>query len=452
MANAVHDWVVDDYLGNQNGIFVLVSEDSGFARSLRNIVSRTVGFKRECLFQYHGVAQALARIREAREQGAPCLVLVERMLGGRPSSEFIMDLLAEAADSRILLLTWEPRSETVALAFELGVCGVICKPASANNVIEKLAQCISPPSDIRQQMIRCQTLLADNRLDEALRVTDWILMVRPDSPQGLKLRGDVFRAMGNVEQAVKAYVQAHELSEIYLEPMIRLAEIFKDMDSERALDYLKKLDGISPLNADRKVDIGTVYLRLADTAKAVSYFDEGMEMASRELSGKVGDVATRIVEVVGEASPELAEKYLRRAIRSKTKPGPEDLVHFNRLGIVYRNQGKWGKAVETYGSALKIAPEDPVLHYNLGLAYLDGGERIKALESFEHALLIAPKFYQGHLTVALNIARLYLDLRQLGSAWNYLDHAMDIAPESTAVQRMVARARKMGPRPEPKRG
>ncbi|MBG0791205.1 MAG: tetratricopeptide repeat protein [Desulfovibrionaceae bacterium] len=435
------DKIVRDFIDRDGGVIVYLSDDLVFTRALRNIVSRVIGLRRETLLPFSSMEQAMRKCLELRDADIPCAVFIERMLEDRPSTDFIIRLQREFPAAKMIVLTWEATQETVAYFFELGVVRVLVKPASANKVIEELAAAISPPMELRQQLERCARLLDSREYDEALEASDRILMIRPDSARGLVLRGDALMGVGRTDKAIQCYMAAHESKPIFMAPLIRLAEAFRDMEDERALAYLKELDEISPLNPERKVDIAREHLRQGEHDKAEEYLDRGISVAEREATSIVGDLTQRIVDAVSAIAPNLAVKYLNRVIDTKRVLGRDDLVHFNRLGIILRGEGRWEEAVEVYKKALSIAPEDPVIHYNMGLAQWEGNRRMRALDSFEDALGIDPGFYAGSVGAALNIGSLYLDLRQPDEAVPFFEHVLELDPDNSLARRKLDKAR-----------
>ncbi|BDQ34580.1 tetratricopeptide repeat protein [Pseudodesulfovibrio portus] len=446
------DQIVRDFLDKDEGVIVYLSDDFVFTRALRNIVSRVIGLRGETLLPYSSTEAALNKCLELRDAETPCVVFVERMIGSQPSTDFIIRLKKEFPDVTMIVLTWEATHETVAYFFELGVSRVLVKPASANKVIEELAAAIAPPVELRQHLERCAELLENREYDEALEASDRILMIRPDSARGLVLRGDALMGVGRTDSAIQCYMAAHEAKPIFMAPLIRLAGAFRDMEDERALAYLKELDDISPLNPERKVDIAEHHLRQGEHDKAEEYLDRGISVAEREATSIVGDLTQRIVDAVSAIAPNLAVKYLNRVIDTKRVLGRDDLIHFNRLGIILRGEGRWEEAVEVYGKALTIAPEDPVIHYNMGLALWEGNQRTPAMDSFENALRIDPGFYIGSVGAALNVGSLYLDLRQYDDAIPFFEHVLDIDPDNSLARRKLDEAHdrtKLAPEPSP---
>ncbi|MBI9081774.1 MAG: tetratricopeptide repeat protein [Pseudodesulfovibrio sp.] len=441
MATQYYDNVVREFIEGNEGVIVYLSDDAVFTRALRNIVSRIIGLKGEILFPFITMQAAMEKCLNLRDNDIPCVVFIERMLNDKPTTDFIISLKRQFPDVKMIVLTWKATQETVAYFFELGVSRVLVKPASANKVIEELASAIDPPTELKKQMCRCAELLENGDFDEALDVTDRILMLKPDSARGLAMRGDALMGIGETDKAAQSYMAAHESKPIFMAPLIKLAETFKKMDDERALGYMKALDEISPLNPERKIEIAEQHLRRNEHEEAEAYLDKGVEVAERETSSMVGDLTERIVDAVSSVAPHLAVKYLNRVIDTKRVLGRDDLVHFNRLGIILRGEGKWSEAVKVYEKALLIVQDDPVVHYNMGLAYWEGGERMTALGCFESALALDPQFYAGSVGAALNIGSLYLDLRQYEDAEPFFEHVLDIDPDNRTARKRLKDAR-----------
>lgn len=443
MAN--YDQTVRSFLEDREGVIVYLSDDATFTRALRNVVSRVIGFKGDVVYPYGGPGPALSKCIELRDKEIPAIVFIERTLESVPTTDFLINLKREYPEAYVIILTWEATPESVAYFFELGVSRVLVKPASADKVIQEMAIAISPPGEFKKQMDRCKALLEAGDYDEALEATDRILLLKPNSARGLAMRGDALMGIGEIDKAVQSYLSAHEAKPIFMAPLIKLAEAFKTMEDERALAYLKTLDEISPLNPERKVDIAEQHLLRNETEEAEAYLDKGVEMAEREILSMVGDLTERIVDAVSTAAPNLAIKYLNRVIDTKRVLGRDDLVHFNRLGIILRGEGKWEEAVVVYDKAIEIVPEDPVVHYNKGLAYWEGNERTRALDAFERALNLDPHFYFGSVGAALNIGSLYLDMRQYKDAEPFFRHVLDIDPDNRVAKKRLKSAQERIP-------
>ncbi len=440
MAEKKYDSIVYDYFEKKGGVIVLMSDDVLFKRTLSATILKIIGSKRHCLNVFENVQTGLKKIQEFQKAKIECTVFIERLIGGRPSTDTIITLKQLLPDLRIVVLVGETRRENIAYFYEIGVNNVISKPASMNNIIEKLAFTIRPQGKLSEYMGLGKRLLAAGKLKETLDICDKILKIKPDSPAGLMLRGDVHLEQDDRAQAIDCYQQAHQSSHLYLEPLKKLVIAYEGVDENKQLDYLKKLDKLSPLNTERKTDIGAVYVRRKKMDIAEKYFDQAIESATREALSQVGHVAERISEAVGQASPSMSEKYLAKVIETKGSTlNKDDISLFNKLGIALRGQGKWHEAIKNYTRALSISPKDEGLHYNMGMAYFDGGDVHMAVKCFEKALKMNPDFYKKSEVASMNLGTIFLSLHRQEEALPFFENVLLLNPgQQEAAQKVTA--------------
>lgn len=433
-----YDSIVYDYFEKKHGTVVLISEDPVFKKMLSSTIFKIIGTKRACLFSFENVQSGLKQIQALEKRSVECTVFIERMLNGRPSTDTIITLKRLLPELKIIVLVGETKRENIAYFYELGVNNVISKPASMNNIIEKMAFTIKPQGKLSEYMGLGKRFMAAGKFKEALQVSDKILQIKPDSPAGLMLRGDVFLEQDKVDQAVDCYLKAHKSSRLYLEPLKKLANAFNGRDSEKYLEYMKKLDKLSPLNSERKTEIGKVHFDRKEMEFAEKYFDQAIESATKEAMSMVGAVAEQIFEAVSHVSPNLSEKYLSKVIEAKGRYlSREDISLFNKLGIALRKQGKWREAVDNYTTALRISPDDAGLHYNMGMAYFDGKDKPMAAKCFTNALDKNPEFYKQSEIVSMNLGSIFSELRRYKEAIPFFENALIINPGNASAKRKL---------------
>ena len=269
--------------------------------------------------------------------------------------------------------------------------------------------------------------------------------MKPGSPTGLMLKGDAFLSLGKRDRALEAYQEAHESAKLFMEPLKRLADFFKGVDDKQYLAYLKRLDKLSPLHAERKRDIGVAHLGQGESETAEKYFDQAIECATREASTIIENMAESIAQHVQGRSPALAEKYLSKMLEAKRENlSRSDLETFNRLGIALKQQGKWEQAVDNYRKALKIAPDDENLHYNMGAAYFEGGRTADAVNCFSRALSINPELHKGSDTISYNLANVFFSAGSLRRAEEFVKDALEANPKNAKALRLREQMGKRG--------
>jgi tetratricopeptide (TPR) repeat protein len=319
------------------------------------------------------------------------------------------DLKTKFPGMLLLLLIRDMDQDQLIYLYEIGADSFIVKPASTQTVLEKLAFAVKPFGQLGQFIDAAKAMLKQGRAEKARDLANKILKIKPDSSAGLMLLGDVEQDLGHAEAARQAYQDACASTPLYLEPMQRLVRLAEKCgDQEECLAWLERLDSLSPLNPDRKVDMGKINLDLGNGLKAERLFGLALDLA-REIREQISSLAERIADIYAEKSPEKSEKFLRKALEAKKNRMTRDDVNvFSRLGITLRQMGKWEEAIAEYRRALELAPDDAGLYYNIGMALAQGNKMMEARQSMETALRRNERFPYTSAEVAYNMGEILL--------------------------------------------
>ena len=429
-----------DFLEPQGGMLVMLCDDPLFVRALRTAIFKTLAVKTDCLQIHQDPAQAMKSVHAYLARKTPVLVLADRLMRGRPTLSFLRDVKTTFTEARLLVMTQETTKDELSQLYEIGVDSILTKPVSIDTLVEKMAGAIKPQGKISQLVQEGKKLLEAGATKKVMEISREILKLKAKSPVALMLMGDAYLKEGRREEAIAAYESAHEGAKLYLEPLKKLADAHKEVNEDAYLRFMRKLDSISPLNTERKCEIGKVYARKNDNERADVYFSAAIENAKREAMNHVERVVTDIAESVAESAPGLAEKYYVQLLDMKGDNLTEqDMVTFNRLGIALRRQGKWREAVENYKKALSVVSNDERVLYNMGLAYADGQLHRMAVGAFEQVQRINPQFYKTAPVVAYNIASAYALSKDMGTARHFLNAALELDPKHAASLRLLAK-------------
>ncbi len=431
MKNKQYDDDVREFVALQNGVFVVVSTDAVFNKNLRGTLLRHLTIKDECVYNVATVEGLHKEIKQLRAKSHKLLIFIERELNGRNTSDLIRYLKSDFTNEMYLVvLTTEVERDKLVLLHELGADNIITKPISPDTLIEKIAFTVKPRGQLGELMDKGRQSLDMGNPLEAAKAAKQVLDLKPNSPSGLLLMGDALRAMGKREDALRAYTQAEKGAKLFLDPLKKIAELHREEgNTQEELKFLERLDKLSPLNVDRKVDIGAGYIKLGDADKAKLAFDQAVRIATKEALDAVSRVTQSIAVRCMESAPELSEQYLRQALNTrKNMLDRSDIETYNRLGLMLRRQGKWQDAIAEYRKALKISPNDGGLFYNISMAYTEGRQYIEAYQYLDRALTLNPDLWRTGEAVCYNIATVYRRYGKKDPAVDYLKKALELNP------------------------
>jgi len=433
-----YDQIVRDYFEGRSGYTILLSDEPSFYKLLRGTFYKILAIRRDCLGFFQDQAPAMREIKDKVGSGVPVLIFVERVLKGKPTADFILNIRKLFPEVKIVVLTGEIGEDELIFLHELGANNIITKPVSVDSLVQKLAFTIKPQGKLNQLVQVGKQLLRRGELEKVMQISSKILEIKPDSPAGLMLLGDALSGLGRRDEALKSYLKAHEQSKVFMEPIKKLAEFYKNNDDVEYLRYLKKLDAISPLNTERKCEIGRVHVEREELDEAEAFFDQAVKCAVKEAHGYLSQVMSGIAESLFDIAPEKAEKYYAKLLSVKASSlSSDDLETYNRLGIALRKQGKWQKAVENYQEALRVAPDEAGLYYNIGLAYTDGKEYAKCADFFRRAVRSEQMVHKSAPSVARNIAGIFLKVGMADDARVVIEEALTEFPDDARLKALL---------------
>jgi len=401
IGNAIFDYAM------AGGKFVSLTEDAGFVELIKNVLYRSLGLPRTCFIQYTRLDDLFALLHH--DVQARYVICLDRSAAEANLAQVMETIMRLCPAVRIIVLTKEVDQYTTALLIEQGAHNLITKPISVATFAEKLAFTIAPQGRLSKLIDKGKRLLDGGNWGEAMIVAEEILKQKPDSAAGFMIKGDAYRGMDMLDRAEDMYQHAARSSELYLAPLKRLAELYAHAgDPEKQLQYLRRLNEISPLDTQRILNIGELEITRGNTTKAEEMFEQVMKIAKKEAADMLSNLSSRIATICAARDPEMAIRYSKRALDLR---GGEltvsDIATVNILGISLRKQGKWREAIAEYRRVLAVIPDNPGLLYNMALAYNEGKDIPKALAMVRKALEIDPGLPDTGKNVAYNVGAIF---------------------------------------------
>lgn len=422
-----------------SGHLICVSDDVALTDMLRNVLNESLGLPADKISIAHDADMLLRILRNVCSENATPLLLIEQSLKGRDLSYMVRLVKNGFPEVRIVFIAAETEQQRYVLLHEAGADAFFAKPDNQDQLLERLAATVRPHGKMSRMLEWARTLHSQGENLRALQVCRQALELKANSAAVLLIIGDVFRSMGQREKACEAYENASRSADMYLEPLRKLADLYEEMKKPlKQLEYLERLDQLSPLNVERKLAIGELYLKLNRREDARKMFNQSVELASREAMEHVGGVAFRVADAYSEVDPDMAISFLQRGLEAKRDFwSKDDLVVFNRVGMLLRRTGRWQEATEEYKKALKVVPDNDGLHYNLGLAYAEGKDYEAARASMLKAMALNPNLPQKSAVIACNIAEVFFAVNDSMHALPLVRTALEMEPDNAQAQKLL---------------
>lgn len=435
-----YETTVVDFIRKEQGFFVVATHDNTFISILRSTIAKQLAVGDDCVATILDENQIIKAVKDATTRRKRVLLFIERVLNNKETGFLIKQIKEAFETTKIVILTAEADRQRLVLLHEIGADNFISKPISINTLIEKIAFTIKPQGKIGKLIDAGKLMVAKGAHENALKVARQVLEIKPNSAAGYLIMGDAYRGLGKKDKAVEAYEAASDNANMYLEPLKKLAEFFEaEGDQERQLVYLEKLDRLSPLNVERKVDMGGIHMSLGNEDRAEELFDTALTQAKKEALNYIEEVSTKIGNLYAKTHPAKAEGYYRRALEAKGGMlGKGDIKTFTLLGIALRKQGRWQDAIVEYGKALKISPDDENLFYNSAMAYAEGGDYRQAQRYLAKALELNPQFYRDDAVLSYNIGLILAKSGARSKAMHFLENSLRISPNFESPKKLLA--------------
>lgn len=445
--------VVREFFSKHNGHFIVVTDDQTFLALLRSTVKSLALNKGGLIDFYPDPSKVLKALTDDFKAKRNPALFIERTMSGTGETTFLIKQFRESFPQlRIFAMTNNADKGRLMLLHEAGADSFLIKPISGVDLMEKMAVSLKPPSPIKQMLDTARTFIMRNIGIDALKITRKVLEVKPDSAAGYVVMGDALRLAGDQDKAQVAYERASKQQVNYMEPLQKLADLAREKnDADMQYEYLKRLDDLSPLNSQRKMEMAELQMARGNTDAAKELFDGAMTRTYKDAMQQVAAVAEKIAMSLQESDPVQAEKYLRKCLDLKGDDlSIDDLRTFNQLGISLRRQGKVFEAIKEYQRALKIAPDSSEIYYNMAMAYFEHKDKEQAVRSMLKAFSLNPSLPNASASIAFNMGRVFAGGITKDKAKGCLQIAISLDPDFPQAKELLGRlkAEEAGQAPE----
>ncbi|MBI3995311.1 MAG: tetratricopeptide repeat protein [Nitrospirae bacterium] len=256
------------------------------------------------------------------------------------------------------------------------------------------------------------------RFEDAIGLFQKILLLNPNHAAALLRLGNLYRAQGNVSEAIRLHRKARNLEEANLEILLALA---KDLEEAKRLD-----EAVQLLQEMRRLEGNnlTVLLRLREMFVKLARWEEAHDVQEKILQG-----ALRPEELKNEQSwlegikYEIGRQLLEKGERDRARRYFRGAIKLNRnfipgyigLGEISAEEGKIKDAGELWEKAFEMTSNIILLH-RLEDLYLELDHPAKIIHLYQEAIRRDPE----NLVLRFYIGKLYYRLEMVDEAFEVL--------------------------------
>jgi len=276
----------------------------------------------------------------------------------------------------------------------------------------------NPSGPSQAQVNSVITLYSQGQIQEALTTSKALIKDYPNAPLLYNISGSCYKALGQLDAAVKSYEQALATKPDYADAHYNLGITLQELGQlEAAVKSYEQALAIKPDYAEAHSNLGNTLKELSQLDAAVKSYEQALAIkpdyavAHSNLGNTLKelgqlDAAVKSYEQALAIKPDLAEAH-------------------SNLGNTLKELGQLDAAAKSYEQALAIKPDLAEAHSNLGNTLKELGQLDAAVKSYEQALAIKPDYAEAHS----NLGNTLKELGQLDAAVKSYEQALAFKPD-----------------------
>jgi len=357
--------------------FLVVDDQDTMLQAVRNIL-KTLFVGKEIVMARNG-KEALKILKES----ATGFLITDWTMPQMTGIELVHLVRnnSQLHDLPTMMISDETDKDKFLFAMEEGVDGFQVKPFTQGKLMTAIGSIVEARATwtpLQKNICRLRRLMLLKQYDKCIVIAQKMLS-DVVCPEVNLILGESFYLTGeykNARNILEKFVSAEKNGKaIHLFGLTLMAE----GEYEKALPYLQESVAKNPLNYNRKIDVGKIYLELGMKEEADEIFNSIIRDNPTDLS------------LVGAGNAFLKKGDLQKADNFFSKasaPIPETAAIFNQYAIELRRVGNYDKSIQQYKKCLKILPDNEAFLFNMARAYLEKGDFPQARVFFSkvHAL------------------------------------------------------------------
>ena len=232
-------------------------------------------------------------------------------------------------------------------------------------------------------------LVQTNRQNEAAETYIEAIEKAPGFIPLYCLLGDVYRSLGQFDDAITEYKMAIWLDSLNISAYKHLCSVYEEQgDYDSAVDVYLKLIQIMPNMPDVHSNLANILYVKGDIQGAISHFQTAVTLNPRKqwtsiINQTLGFVYQENKQDLDAAISSYQSAYLLT---------PKDIDIYVNLGSAFYDKEDIDNALTVYRNALDLDPKNAQIHCNLGFLYWGKGDIDEALKEYQLAIEYRPDY------------------------------------------------------------
>lgn len=248
------------------------------------------------------------------------------------------------------------------------------------------------------------------------------------------LLGDIYRALGQYEDAITEYKMAIWLDNLNVTAYTALCLCYEDCgDYDSAIGIYKKLINIQPDVAEYHGNLANILYLKGEVKEAIAHYQTAITLHPNAQWTSVIAQTLGYVYQDNERNIDASVSAYHTAYMLT----PEEIEIYINLGSAYYDKGDYDNALTIYRKALELNPKNSKIHCNLGYLHWGKGDIDDAIKEYELSIQ-----YDENYDIAYNnLGVIYLDdLGLVKKAAALFDSAIKCNPNYALAYYNLARS------------
>jgi tetratricopeptide (TPR) repeat protein len=311
------------------------------------------------------------------------------------------------AERELRPLVETPRLADAARLRLAGVLYSLGNRTSAHQALD--AVLAHDPRNLAALLVRARFLVAERRLDEALKIVEAARASDPASADAAFFEGQIHAAKQNPERAIQSFQAALKLNPAAAPAAAAIAELrLGDGHPQDAIEWATRATNAQPSDPVSRLLLVRALAAGGRLARAEQVAREAVALWPNATALRSALALVEAQRAAAEGAPDKAEQQLKHLIAAD----PANLQAYTMLGQLYLKQGRLEAARQEFGRIAARTPTAVGARTMVGMILQGQGRKADARKAYEEILGLDP-----HAAVAANnLAWMYLEDDRLDEA------------------------------------